>query len=392
MASRVVITGMAGVAPCGQSPDFSGLGEYHNCFSRHESGQIIAPVPEFALTDYTGRFKQRRYLTRGAEFAVATAVAALKNSGYENAPELCGLFLGTGPTLDFSDESLRALWLLEHLPNTPASIISILLNITGENLTLTTACAAGSQAIGEGFLRVRHGRTAVALVGAGDSRLSDGGLLGYSKAGALYWDEDGFEPSEASRPFDGQRGGFIPGEGGAFFVLESVESALKRGAHIYGEICGYGSGMDAHSMTDPDPQGKGAEACVRRALADAGLGAQNIDGISAHGTSTPMNDMAEAAMLGRVFENCSTEITAFKSYIGHLSAACGAVELWLAMRCLEDGIWPAVRNLQDTSGLPVGGLNFVRDAHSTVPKQTILLENFGFGGQNSALVVRKWTP
>jgi 3-oxoacyl-[acyl-carrier-protein] synthase II len=225
-----------------------------------------------------------------------------------------------------------------------------------------------------------------ALAGGGDSRLSSGALLAYQKAQALY---QGSElPREAQRPFDERRSGFVPGEGSAFFVLENAEQALERRAPIQAEVCGYGASMDGDAMTAPRPDGRWAEQAVRSALAQAGMTPEKIDLISAHGTGTPLNDEVEARMIQRVFDPYRPVVLALKSWIGHLAAACGAVELALCLCALRTGIWPWIRNL-DTPCNP--RLNYLRSGDRFTAPENLLLQNFGFGGQNAALVIRPWS-
>ena len=307
-----------------------------------------------------------------------------------------GLFLGTGPNLDIGGEfpdvkageidrkDLMALWMLKFLPNTAASVIAKLAGIHGENQTLTTACSASLQAIGEAFRKIKDGYIDLAFAGGGDSRLSKSSILAYKKAHTLC-DGTG-NPEQASRPFDRSRKGFVPGEGGAFFLLEELQHAKTRGAAIYGEICGYGASIDGYAMTAPQPDGNWAEKSVNTALQEAGLASSDIDVVSSHGTGTLLNDSMEANLIDRVYGEKSPFIIALKSWIGHIAAACGALELAICLTCMQNNYLPKIRNLAEPSH---AGLNFVRKEQS-YPICNILLENFGFGGQNSVLIVKKY--
>lgn len=208
--------------------------------------------------------------------------------------------------------------------------------------------------------------------------------MAYRKAQAL-WTGRG-DPSEQYGPFDLNRRGFVPGEGGAFFVLENLEHAKGRSAVILGEVCGFGASMDGYNMTAPDPAGRWAEVAVRSALDEAELSARLIDVISAHGTATPLNDEMEAGLIERIFAVSEPPVIALKSRIGHLAAACGAVELALGLTCLDRGFLPGTRNLKDPA---FDKINLVRESQRT-SAETLVVENFGFGGQNAALVVKKW--
>ncbi|OBQ46442.1 beta-ketoacyl-[acyl-carrier-protein] synthase family protein [Halodesulfovibrio spirochaetisodalis] len=406
MRNRVVITGTGYVTSLGTLPEtiLHSVQQNTPAFrtSEHFSDCMECPISDFDLTQSTGRWKNKKYLARGAQFALASAIRAVEDCGlntghFENA----GLFTGTGPNFDIGtdfpdvqggkldNDSLAALWMLKYLPNTAASAISQFLHIHGENSTIGTACSASTQAIGEAFRKIKDGYLTVALAGGGDSRLSHGGLLAYNKAQAL-WNNWG-EPTGACRPFDAERNGFITGEGGAMFVLESLEHAQQRGAHIIAEICGYGATMDAQSMTAPHPEGHYAEQAVKAALAEAVLLPEAIDLVAAHGTSTQLNDQMEAAMLERVFYTEDTsrtpQVTALKSWIGHCAAASGAVELGVLLALLAQGIVPPVRNLTAPCSENIA---FVT-REEPFSGSHILLENFGFGGQNSALVMRLWS-
>ena len=265
---------------------------------------------------------------------------------------------------------------------------STLLGARGAGLTYGSACASGLIALGEGFLRIRHGLAGTVLVHAGDSRLSSGALLGYAKAHTL---SHHLSPDASSLPFDRDRRGFVPGEGGAAFVLEERSAAQKRGARILAEITGYAATLDGGALTAPDPKGIQAEKAVRRALAMADLTPGDIDFVSAHGTGTGLNDAMEAGLLARVFPGKDgPAVTAFKSWTGHLASACGAVETALAIICAQERITPPVRGLRHPL---TDSLRFVLPGTAPAPDvfkpgSCGLVENFGFGGQNAALCLR----
>ncbi len=400
MHRRVVITSIGIISSLGFSIEeiIANLKDGNASFERSffDNEVVISPINGFDVKDFAGHFKDRRYLNRGARFCVASAIEAVKKAGIDKKLLAeAGLFLGTGPNLDIGGEfpdvkageidrrDLMALWMLKFLPNTAASVIAKLAGIHGENQTLTTACSASLQAIGEAFRKIRDGYIDLAFAGGGDSRLSKSSILAYKKARALC-DGTG-KPERAIRPFDRSRNGFVPGEGGAFFLLEDLKHAKKRGAVIYGEICGYGASIDGYSMTAPEPDGIWAERAVNAALREAEFAPSDIDVISSHGTGTLLNDSMEADLIDRVWGKRSPFIIALKSWIGHIAAACGAVELAICLACMKFGYLPKIRNLDEPCH---AGLNFVREERE-YPIQSILLENFGFGGQNSALIVRK---
>ena len=399
MAPSVVITGMGVICSLGDNPaDIAQSIKTERVTFQYAATQpeiVIAPINGFNVRAYTQRHKNLRYLNRGAAMAAAAAVAAIQHAGLTGRQcHETGVFVGAGPNLDIGgecpdisegridDECLSALWILRFLPNTATSTIAQLVDAHGENLTVGTACAASLQAVGEAYRKIKDGHLHIALAGGGDSRLSSGALLAYQKAGALY--AGSHNPGEASRPFDAQRQGFVPGEGGAFFVLESAAHAAERKANVLAEICGYGATIDGHAMTAPQPAGKWAEQAVRAALDEANLEPRQITLLSAHGTGTPLNDEVEAALIQRLFPNKGPQVLALKSWIGHLASACGAVELALCLIAQQTGAWPVIRNLADPClsapnflSVPIKGTN-----------GPLVVQNFGFGGQNAALVLR----
>lgn len=400
MKRRVVITSMGVLSSLGVNhcEIIKSLKEKKVNFERpvFDSEVVTSPIRNFNARDYTGRFKDGRYCNRGAQFAVASAMTAIKNSGYQKDDLAgAGLFVGAGPNLNIGGEfpeirggkidreDLQALWILKFLPNTAASIIAKLSDIHGENLTVSTACSASLQAIGEAFRKIKDGYLDFAFAGGGDSRLSPGGILAYKKAGALYAGNS--DPDTASRPFDCSRSGFVPGEGGAFFLLEELEKAKTRGAKIYGEICGYASSMDAYNMTAPDREGKWGKFVVLSALREAGISPPQIDVISTHGTGTLLNDEREMNLIDELYRGYRPRVIALKSWIGHTASACGALELALSLVCMQEEYLPEIRNLKEPCHREI---NFVRDG-GDFSFGTCIIENFGFGGQNSALVVKR---
>jgi 3-oxoacyl-[acyl-carrier-protein] synthase II len=415
MTRRIVITAAGACTSLGFSQDemISGLRSGLPSFERpaFDPEVVTCPIDAFDFRSWlkkAGRTcRERRYLNRGAQFCMVAALEALAEAGLsESALEKAGLFMGTGPHLDIGDvfpniengkldrKDLMALWMLKFLPNTPASVIARTLGLHGENLTINTACAASLTAIGEAFRKIKDGYLELALAGGGDSRIHPGGILAYKKAQALYSDsinsEDGrperHHPENASRPFEKNRKGFVPGEGGAVFLLEELHHARRRGATILAEISGFGTSLDGYNMTAPDPAGQWAEKAVRHALYEADLPPEAIDVISAHGTGTALNDQMEADLMDRVFGSGRPHVIALKSWVGHISAACGAVELALCLTCMKHRYLPEVRNLETPCHPKV---HFVRKAFEMDIK-TLLLQNFGFGGQNSALVVKQF--
>lgn len=378
---RVVITACGTILPAGCS--FQEISDTFDananlfCASSHDPDVTACPVRDFELKSFTGRFKNSRYLSRAQQLTLAATLRALQNADLRaDALETCGLYLGVGPNLEAHPVANKALWLLDFLPNTLASAIAQITGIRGENTTLLTACAASTQAIGQAWFSIRHGLCDLALAGGGDSRLSAPGIDAYKVAGVLATGT----PDHACRPFDLQRTGFAIGEGAAMFVLESLEHATRRNAPILAEICGTGSSLDGIGMTRPDPDGNSAASAVRKAL-----GGIEADVILAHGTGTRHNDAMEAELIRRVHPNAKA-VTAFKSWIGHLAAGCGAAELALGLACAQSGIFAGIRNLTQPCDEHIP---LLRQAMS-LKAENMLLHSFGFGGQNAALLVRPW--
>ena len=259
-------------------------------------------------------------------------------------------------------------------------------HITGRVFSCLSACAASTQAIGHACHLLETGQTHVCLAGGSDSRIHLLGAAGYSLLHALTSDWN-HAPEKGSRPFDRQRSGFVMGEGAAFFILETLEHAQTRGAALWGEILGHASTCDAYRLTDPEPDGISAAACMELAIRNAGLQREDITYINAHGTGTPANDTAEINALRAVFGKRSPQIpiSSFKSMFGHLSMASGALETAGTLMALKHGLLPPTLNCDDPEW---PDLNFVAN-HPAIFRGDIALKNsFGFGGQNSCLVLK----
>ena len=385
MHRRVVITGSGFVLPLGENAKdvLSALHEPCGPFIRsaHDAEVAVCPVPGFDLKAHVGRCKSARYLTRGQQFCLAAAVKAVDDAGLgPNDLDQAGLFLGLGPNLEARPRDDKALWLLDFLPNTAASVMAEMLGVHGENLTILTACAASTQALGQAFRLLSAGLADVALAGGGDSRLSPEAIRAYKQAGVL---ATGFDrPELACRPFDQSRSGFAIGEGGAVFALESLDHAQRRGATILAEIVGASSSLDGGSLTGPDPEGRAGQAAARRCL--AGLGDDALC-VLAHGTGTILNDQVEGHILAQTAQK-AVAITAFKSRIGHLAAACGCAELALGLVCSAQGFFPSIVGLENPCR---GDLPLLGTAMQLRPR-SLLVQSFGFGGQNACLGVRPW--
>jgi 3-oxoacyl-[acyl-carrier-protein] synthase II len=398
----------------------SGVGPVRTFDASSHPVKIAAEVPEFDI----GRFlpddqrKALKIMGRAMRFGLAAAGMAVEDTGLEWGrldPERLGVVMGTGlvpmdlpelaPLLkDAWDESgalevkrlgqagagaFFPLWLLKYLPNMVAAHISMAYHAQGPNSTITTACAAGTQAIGEGFRLIARGDADIVLAGGADSRMDPLLLLAYTALGAV--SRSSRPPTEVSRPFDGLRDGFVLGEGAAVLVLEDLELARKRRAVIYAEVLGLGSSFDAYAVTRPDPEGRGAARSISWALREARVDLAEVDYINAHGTSTRLNDAMETAAVKRVFGERSRHLplSSIKSMVGHLIGAAGAVEAATLALTLQQGVLPPTINHSHPD--PDCDLDYVPNQAREIPVEVGVSTSFGFGGQNAALVMKRFT-
>jgi 3-oxoacyl-[acyl-carrier-protein] synthase II len=281
---------------------------------------------------------------------------------------------------------LFPLWLLKYLPNMLAAHISMAFNAQGPNSTITTACVAGTQAVGEGFRMVSRGEADICIAGGADSRLDPLLMMAYNAMGTLSKCERA--PEECSRPFDRFRDGFVLGEGAGVLILEDLDRAAKRGARVYAEVIGFGSSFDAYSITKPDPEGKGGARAIKNALNEAGINADDVGYINAHGTSTRLNDAMETSAVKRVFGEGAKQIpiSSIKSMIGHSIGASGAVEAVALALTLSENVAPPTINLTDPD--PACDLDYIPNVARDARPKIALSTSFGFGGQNGALVMK----
>ena len=272
-------------------------------------------------------------------------------------------------------------------PQAPSRYVADRVGATGPITTISTACTSSSQAVGEGVLRIRRGEVDAMVVGGADLLVNPVMVTGFSLLGALSTRND--DPSAASRPFDKHRDGFVLGEGAGILVLESLESATARGATIYGEVRGWGCSCNAYRITDSPPDGRGAAQAMDAAIRDAGLDPRDIGYVNAHGTSTPMNDVSESRGVRRVFGDHAVPVSSTKSMMGHLVAACGAVEAIVSLLAVRDGVLPPTINL-DTPD-PECQVEHIPFQAREVAIDHAVTNAFGFGGSNGSLVVSRFT-
>jgi 3-oxoacyl-[acyl-carrier-protein] synthase II len=410
-ARRAVITGMGAITPLGLSVDEfwqgcregrSGAGPLTRVDATNYPTKIGAEVKGFEPEKYMDR-KEARRMARFSQMAVAAASEAVASAGLkleEEDRDRIGVMLGNGnggyPEIEQGVRTIVAkggmrlepLYLPKTLPNMAASQISMRFGLKGYNSTVTTACAAGTQAMGDAMELIRNGRADVVITGGTEAGISELGLAAFSVMRALSTRND--EPERASRPFDAERDGFVCCEGAAIFVLERLEHAIARGAPVLAELVGYGASADAYHLVAPCADGDGAARAMRWALEDAGVSLEEVDYINAHGTSTPLNDASETAAIRQVFGERAyrVPVSSTKSMIGHGLGASGALESVACIKTLQTGIIHPTINYEHPD--PECDLDYVPNVARQADVRIILKNSFGFGGQNACLVFRRF--
>jgi len=408
---RVVITGMGALTPLGQS-----VNEYWEALLQGKSGidvmtladptaypcRIAGEVSDFDPGQYINP-KEARRMARFSQLAVAATGLALEDSGLDLSkedPERLGIVIGNGAGgLPTTEDNARLLVARGGMKMSPFFIPMILTNMAAANAsrvyglkgytsTIATACAAGNQAIGEAAVSIGRGAADVIMGGGCEAGISQLGLGGFNIIKALTRQNE--PPEKASRPFDARRDGFVPAEGAAVLVLESLEHAMDRGADVLAEIAGYGVSSDAFHPVQPDEDGMGAARAIRFALGDAGMGPDDISYINAHGTSTPRNDLSETLAIKTVFGEQAYKIpvSSTKSMIGHALGGAGALEAVACVQSiLSDEVHPTINyDFPD----PECDLDYVPNVSRKLQVDTVLSNSFGFGGQNACLVFRRF--
>jgi 3-oxoacyl-[acyl-carrier-protein] synthase II len=428
MRRRVVITGMGAITPLGHSvtelfesqlQGQSGVAPISHFNARRFPTSFAAQVKDFDLARHIAHPERLAHAGPNTRFAAAAAQQALADADLlENAKidrARCGVYLGSGEgtqdfhclisliaryferdtgavdTAGFGRDALRELHPAreaEQELHTPPGHLAAYFGLEGPNYNCLTACAASSQAIGEAAEQIRHGDADVMLSGGSHSMIHPFGVTGFNLLTALSTSNE--EPTRASRPFDLRRNGFVLGEGAGMMVLEELEHARRRRAAIYAELTGYGSTADAFRVTDSHPDGRGAIACIRGALADSGLSTDDIGYINAHGTSTQVNDKVETVAIKKVFGASAYQVpvSSSKSMLGHLIAAAGAVELIICVMALRQGVLPPTINYEVPD--PECDLDYIPQGPREKRCSHVLSNSFGFGGQNVSLIVSRF--
>lgn len=406
---RVVVTGIGVVSPVGNT-----LEETWNNLVNGVCG--IAPITLFDTTDYKAKvagevknFEPRDYMTkqeilrsdRFTQLAVAAAAQAVEESGVIGTvdPARIGVYFGSGiggintmtkehaKLLNKGPARVSPYCVPMMIANMAAGEIAIRYNCQGAAMPAVTACASGSNAIGEALRQIRHGYADAVITGGSDAAVNELGVAGFVNMHALSTSED---PNAASLPFDKRRAGFVIGEGATALVLEEYEHAVARGAKIYGEVCGYGSTCDAYHMTSPAPDAAGGARAMIQAMEEAGYSESDRVYVNAHGTGTPMNDSGETTAIKTALgEEKAHEIliSSTKSMTGHLLGAAGAIEAAVCLKVLETGIVPPTINLEEPD--PACDLNYVPNKAVEAELDLCLSNSLGFGGHNACLAFRK---
>jgi 3-oxoacyl-[acyl-carrier-protein] synthase II len=343
-------------------------------------------------TSHLGGPKEIRRLDPFSLYALAAADEAWRQSGlespYSDAASIISTGIGGLQSLLEQVEVLRdrganrvsPFLIPMMMPNAAAAAVSMRFGLQGPCETITTACAAGTHAVGYGARLVASSRCSVAVVGGAEAVITEIAEAGFSNMTAL-------SSSGVSRPFDRDRDGFVMGEGAGVLVLENWEHAEARGASILAEIVGAASTADAHHITAPEPSGLGARACMRLALEDASLSAQDVDHVNAHGTSTPLNDLAESVAVREIFQGRRVPVTSVKGHLGHSLAAAGALEAVVAVQTLRRQLIPPTSGTVNVD--PEIDLDIVVGAARSTPIEVVLSNSFGFGGHNGSIVLRR---
>ena len=410
MSRRVVITGLGAITPIGNSVDdfYAGIKEGRiglDNISKFDTSdfrvKIAAEVKDFAPENYMDK-KAARRMEPFCQYAVAAAGEAIKDSGLDIEKEDpfmvgCAIASGVGSLQLFEKEHTRQLekggdkvaplFIPMFISNMAAGNVSITYGLKGKNINVVTACASGTNSVGEAFRTIQYGDADVMLAGGSEASITPMGIAGFSSLNALSVSED---KSRCSIPFDKDRNGFVMGEGAAILVLEELEHARKRGAKIYAEVVGYGCSADAYHITSPDETGEGAARAMLNACNDAGVSTDDIDYINAHGTSTHHNDLFETKAIKLTFGEHAYDImiNSTKSMIGHLLGAAGAIELVNCAKELEDGFVHATVGLKETE--EEMDLDYCKESRNA-DIQYALSNSFGFGGHNACVLLKKWS-
>ena len=410
MKRRVVITGLGAITPVGNSVD-----SFWNSIKEGKNGidnislfdttdfkvKVAAEIKDFKPEDYLNK-KECKRMDRFTQLGLIAANESIKDSGLnmeavdkDRVNIIFGSGIGGLSTIENQIKTLVAkgpnrvspLTIPMAISNMAAGMIAIEHGILGSCLSLTSACATSTHCIGEAFRNIRDGYSDIVIAGGAEASICEFGIAGFQALTALSKSED---RNRASIPFDKERNGFVMGEGAGVVILEELESALKRGAKIYGEVVGYGTTCDAYHMTSPAMDGSGAAKAMKNAMNEAGIKASEVGYINAHGTSTEINDKVETLAIKSAFgeDINNVYVSSTKSMTGHLLGAAGVIEAIISVKALEDGFVPATINYVNKD--EECDLNLVVNEGKKADIEYSLSNSLGFGGHNGTLIFKKW--
>ncbi|MDK1080141.1 MAG: beta-ketoacyl-ACP synthase II [Anaerolineae bacterium] len=411
MRKRIVVTGMGCVSPVGNSVEEtwkmmlagkSGAGKITNFDASQHKTKIAAEVKGFDGKELFG-VREARKMDRFTQFAMAATLEALEDASFsidESNRDRVGVIIGSGiggigtlieqtkVMLERGPRRISPFLIPMMISDSAAGMIAIHIGVRGPNMAIATACATGTNTIGEGSEMIRRGAADVMIAGAAEASIVDVAMGGMSVMGAISTRND--DPEHASRPFDKDRDGFVMGEGAGILILESLEHAQARGANIYCEIKGYATTDDAYHVSAPAENGAGAALSMQNALEDAELGINDIGYINAHGTSTKLNDKSETAAIKTVFKEqaYNIPISSTKSMVGHLLGASGAVEAIVCAMVLQENIIPATINYETPD--PECDLDYVPNENRKGSPDHVMSNSFGFGGHNATVILSRF--
>lgn len=411
MPKRVVITGLGIISAAGQDKAAfwnnivqgnSGITAIERFDASPFPARIAAQVHDFKAEDYILR-KEARRMDLFVQYACAAARMAVEDAQLQPEhlkTETTGVWVGSGiggvETFEKQHQTLlekgpglvSPFFIPMFIPNMAAGQVAIMLGSKGPNGCTVTACATSSNSIGEAFETVKHGRAKIMITGGAEASITPMSIAGFCSMKALSTLND--NPEGSCRPFALDRQGFVMGEGSGIIVLEELEHALERGAHIYAELAGYGASADASHMVQPDEEGCGAALAFKMALDEAGIEPEQVDYINAHGTGTKLNDLVETRAIKAVFGDHSQKlcISSTKPITGHMLGAAGAVELIASVLAINNGIIPPTINLENPD--PECNLDYVPGQARDKKAEVILSDSLGFGGHNAALIARRF--
>ncbi|EGQ27169.1 3-oxoacyl-[acyl-carrier-protein] synthase II [Sporosarcina newyorkensis 2681] len=406
---RVVITGIGGVSPVGNTAEDSwkavvegksGIDIMTRLDQEKFPVRVMAEVKDFDIEQFVSR-KDARKMDRFTHYAVASAMMAMKDADLELDDELAlrtGVWIGSGiggmeshetqfnTFLEKGYRRVSPFFVPMMIPDMAAGQVSIFTGAKGINSCSVTACASGTNSIGDAFEVILRGDADVMITGGTEAPITSLAVAGFIASTALSLNED---PDKASRPFDKNRDGFVMGEGAGILILEEYEHAVKRGAKIYAEIVGYGSTGDAHHITAPAPGGEGGARAMVQAMEKAEIDPKQIDYINAHGTSTPYNDLFETMAAKTVFGEHAYKLamSSTKSMTGHLLGAAGGIEAIFTVKALQEGIIPPTMNYETPD--PECDLDYVVNEARKANITYAMSNSLGFGGHNASLVFKK---